>query len=141
MTIKILEEINKYTNNEHDIHSILVYLFIRKNNIINIKNKHIKSLLDYNKWQFLIIWEKLLNYIWDSNFWFEDLILEFEKIVSYQDKITNWVVYTPKYIREYIIEQSFLRYNWDISKVKVIAVIVINISTILWEYFLNQFKP
>jgi hypothetical protein len=48
MAIKILEEIYKYTNNENEIHSILVYLFIKKNNLTNIKNKHIKSLLKYN---------------------------------------------------------------------------------------------
>jgi hypothetical protein len=48
MAIKILEEIYKYTDNEIEIHSILVSLFIRKNNIKDIKNKHIKSLLTYN---------------------------------------------------------------------------------------------
>ena len=122
MAIKILEEIYKYTDNEIEIHSILVSLFIRKNNIKDIKNKHIKSLLKHNIWLSLIVQEKLLDYIWNQNFWFEDLILEFEKIVSHEEKITNWVVYTPKHIREYIIEQSILRYNWDISKIKAIDI-------------------
>lgn len=135
MTIKILEEINKYTNNEKEIHSILVYLFIKKNNITNIKNKHIKSLLEYNKWSSLLVLGKLLNYIWNLNFGFEDLILEFEKIVSYQDKITNWVVYTPKHIREYIIEQSLLRYNWDINKIKAI-----DISCWCWNFLFSLSK-
>ncbi|MFA5917752.1 MAG: Eco57I restriction-modification methylase domain-containing protein [Candidatus Gracilibacteria bacterium] len=122
MAIKILEEIYKYTNNENEIHSILVYLFIKKNNLTNIKNKHIKSLLKYNTGQSLLVLEKLLNYIGNLNFGFEDLILEFEKIVSHEEKITNGVVYTPKHIREYIIEQSMLRYNGDISKINAIDI-------------------
>jgi hypothetical protein len=46
--IKILEEIKTITFEEADIHSILVYIFVKKNNIKNIKNNHINNLLKIN---------------------------------------------------------------------------------------------
>ena len=62
--------------------------------------------------QFIARWRK-----YQTSFDFEDLIELFEFIVSPADKEVNGAVYTPRYIREYIVDEVLVR-KW-ISEWKV----------------------
>ena len=49
-------------------------------------------------------------------FSFEDLIELFEFVISPADKVINGAVYTPKYIRDFIVEKSLSELNVPIDK-------------------------
>jgi adenine-specific DNA-methyltransferase len=61
---------------------------------------------------------KLIEYIKlkDIKFEFENLIEYFEFVISPEDKIINGAVYTPLFIRDYIVKQSFKKNNKAIAK-------------------------
>jgi adenine-specific DNA-methyltransferase len=52
----------------------------------------------------------------EIKFEFENLIEYFEFVISPEDKIINGAVYTPLFIRDYIVEQSFKKNNRAIAK-------------------------
>ena len=55
-----------------------------------------------------------------NNFYIEDLIELFEFVISPEDRVINGAIYTPEYIREYIIEKSFdLLVEQDYQTIKI----------------------
>lgn len=81
-----------------------------KSYIIDKKNKTENGLLI-----------ELTNILTESEtaFGFEELIELFEYVISPSDKIVNGAVYTPEYIRAYIVEQSISRHAGNIEHIKV----------------------
>jgi type I restriction-modification system DNA methylase subunit len=104
MNHKVLNYLKEYSSNVEDINGLLVSAFLRINRIDSVTNTLIKNYLidqesasEYNKLQdFILLFDGI-------EFTFEKLIAFFEFVISPIDKEVNGAVYTPKYIREFII--------------------------------------
>ncbi|QGM81190.1 Eco57I restriction-modification methylase domain-containing protein [Otariodibacter oris] len=105
MNTNILKYLKGYSYNEQDVNRLLVSSFIKLNNILHIKNKFIRSFLinEENKLEYEHL--KCFTSLFNSNFDIELLIELFEFIISPEDKEINGAVFTPEYIRKYIVEQ------------------------------------
>lgn len=102
---KILNFLKDFSTEPFDINSLLVSSYIVVNNIVVTKNVLIKKYLisngnpNYPKlFEFIELVKKE-----NKNLSLEDLILLFEFVISPIDKMVNGAVYTPKYIRDFII--------------------------------------
>lgn len=105
---KIISFLKEFSTKPFKIDSLIVSSFININNIEVKNNTLIK--------EYLILKEdeefpKLLDFInllkqENKALAFEDLILLFEFVISPSDKIVNGAVYTPKYIRDFIVSSS-----------------------------------
>ncbi|WP_445453160.1 HsdM family class I SAM-dependent methyltransferase [Flavobacterium sp. 25HG05S-40] len=90
---------------------LLVSSFLEVNNLNNIKNKFIKQYLISKNDEIEV--EKLDEFIEllrDVKFDIEDLLELFEFVISPADKEVNGAVFTPNYIRTFIVEQSINQY-------------------------------
>jgi methylase of polypeptide subunit release factors len=95
-----------YSDNLFLVNKLLVDAFIRFNNIQVTHNKLLLSCLkdnNKNKVDHFIDLIKSKN----KNFDFEDLTQLFEVTIPSDDIVSNGAVYTPKYIKDYIINESF----------------------------------
>jgi adenine-specific DNA-methyltransferase len=93
-----------------EVDRLIISAFISVNNIIVKKNTFIKEYLisDKNLQEF----ESLSNFILKikqhfKKFGVEQLIELFEFVISPKDRIVTGAVYTPAYIRNYIVDQTF----------------------------------
>lgn len=98
---------------------VSAYLNFHSINVLNnslIKNHIIDEKRDIQE---QVLLEELVLIIRDNHehFDFEDLIELFEFVISPSDKIVNGAVYTPKYIRDYIVEQTIKQSGKNINKV------------------------
>lgn len=106
----------KYLKSYHSaqpnkVDCLIVSAFLKKNNLLVKRNEFLKSFViteakkeEYSALQkFISIIEIELPI-----FGFEELIELFEFVVSPADRIINGAIYTPLYIRDYIIKQAFL---------------------------------
>lgn len=110
MNKDIFDFLNKYNKSEEFIDRLLVSSFIKKYNILNIKNKLISDMLiEVEDDDFYIFKEfvSLLN-VYDKEFCFESLMELFEYVIPGNDKLVNGAIYTPKNIRQYITRESFI---------------------------------
>lgn len=94
--------INQYKEDDLALNKIIVSLFIKSNNLKVKNNTLIKSLLISNK-------SKLSNSISNLNFPFnfDDMIEAFELAIPEGEKSINGAVYTPNYIKNFIVDHSF----------------------------------
>lgn len=106
MNIIVRNFLKRYSCEERAINRLLVSAYLKRNGITVEKNILILNYLIYNTdsdypvlQQFLSILNQL-----DESFGIEYLIDCFEFVVSPSTKEVNGAVYTPLYIREYIIE-------------------------------------
>lgn len=92
------------------INRLLVSSFLYFNNVKVIHNGFIKGYIIQEDELNFESYLKLIEYIEHKKikFDFESLIEYFEFVISPEDKIVNGAVYTPLFIRDYIIEQAFL---------------------------------
>jgi methylase of polypeptide subunit release factors len=106
---EVLNFLKNYTYDENSINRLLLSSYIFKNNLVNIKNKTIQSLLiDKNSLEYSILHSFLDLLNKDvKEFDFEYLLELFEFVISPSDKLINGAIYTPKNIRNYITAQSF----------------------------------
>jgi adenine-specific DNA-methyltransferase len=93
-----------------DVDRVVVSAFIRTNKISVRNNEFLKSFLISEK--DLVEYSKVLklNALLETesdDFNIEKLIELFEFVISPADRIINGAIYTPLYIREYIIKQTF----------------------------------
>lgn len=106
------------------IDRLIVTAFVRMNNLPVQNNRFI---LDYliiqNGSDEDLAVEKFIGIFRQNNqnvdFTFEKLIECFEYVVSPIDKIITGAIYTPEYIRKYIIEQGFLQTQFEINTLKI----------------------
>ncbi|WP_418636388.1 HsdM family class I SAM-dependent methyltransferase [Winogradskyella sp.] len=110
MNQSILKYLKDYSYDTKDVNRLLVSSFLVVNNIKNVENRFIK--------EFIISKEKELEQVNDfiklfdkSTFDIEELIEFFEFVISPADKEVNGAVFTPKYIREFIVLNSINKYK------------------------------
>lgn len=99
----------KFSTNTYDINRLLVSAFVYANNLQVIKNELIKSYLILNESiEEYSNLEELLDYVKKQQISlnFENLVELFEFVISPSDKVINGAIYTPKFIREFIIDNS-----------------------------------
>ncbi len=105
----ILLFLKNYSYDTKAINRLITSAFCRKNSFLNIQNKLISNLLinSENEAEKTAL-ESFCQLFDDTKqiFDFECLIELFEFVISPNDKIVNGAVYTPKYIREYIVAKA-----------------------------------
>lgn len=105
MNKQIKEYLKNYSNDLNIVNKLIVSAYLEFNNLKVIKNKHILELLSGNDKKEIDSFLKLI-YNHSEIFSFEDVINLFEITIPSKDIIVNGAIYTPKYIREYIISNS-----------------------------------
>lgn len=105
MNQNILKYLREYSYKEKDINRLLVSSFLRINNVEKVSNDFIKGFIIDNQDE--VEKEQLEKFIafFDSKFDIELLLELFEFVISPEDKEVNGAVFTPEYIREYIVKQ------------------------------------
>ena len=98
--------INKYSENESTFNKIIVSAFINSNSIRVKNNELIKSLLINNN---SALYQSVSSLSYKLTF--DDLIEAFELAIPNNEKIINGAVYTPNYIKKFIVEHSLSRIN------------------------------
>ncbi len=120
-------EIFKYLKNNFSqkpiaVDRLIVSSFIQKNRLQIRRNKFLRDYLIserdvteyHNLTVFLSYFEKH-----NSNFDFETLVELFEFVISPADRIINGAVYTPRHIREFIVNKSFAQLGKINSLIKI----------------------
>ncbi|AOW19750.1 HsdM family class I SAM-dependent methyltransferase [Urechidicola croceus] len=112
---KLNKFLNNYSKEILEVDRLLVSSFLDSNNINIVHNDFINNYLisnideDYS--DFLDFNSKInINTL-------EDLISAFEFVISPEDKVITGAVYTPKNIRDYIIESTFNKWEGNIEDV------------------------
>jgi adenine-specific DNA-methyltransferase len=113
MNQSILKYLKNYSYDTKDVNRLLVSSFLIVNNIQNVENIFIDK--------FIISDEKELNQVTEfiqlfdkHSFDIEELIELFEFVISPQDKEVNGAVFTPEYIRKYIVESVIKKQDNDL---------------------------
>ncbi len=110
MNKQIKEYLKNYSDDLNIVNKLIVSAYLKFNNLKVIHNKHLLSLLDEDNKNELESFLKLIHSHSDV-FNFEDVINLFEITIPSKDIVENGAVYTPKYIREYISENTMLKLN------------------------------
>ncbi|AXK48463.1 N-6 DNA methylase [Aliarcobacter trophiarum LMG 25534] len=105
MNKQIKEYLKNYSNDLNIVNKLIVSAYLEFNNLKAIKNKHILELLSGNDKKEIDNFLKLI-YNHSEIFSFEDVINLFEITIPSSDIVVNGAIYTPKYIRDYIINNS-----------------------------------
>jgi methylase of polypeptide subunit release factors len=112
MNQSILKYLKSYSYKVWDINRLLVTSFLVSNKIINVKNKFIKSYIITEKdSEELMQLNEFLILLDNIDFSIEELLELFEFVISPADKEVNGAVFTPKYIREFIVSESINKYK------------------------------
>lgn len=97
------------STNPKDVDRLIISAFVEINNVIIEHNRFIKSYLitKKNRREYNIL-KGLISTIEEEvgGFDFEGLIQLFEFVISPADRIVNGAIYTPFYIREYIVSKT-----------------------------------
>ena len=103
---EIATYLKEFSDNLIIVNKLIVEAFLCFNNIQVTHNKLLLSCLQGNDQNKI---EQFINLIKSKNgkFDFDDLTQLFEITIPSNDIITNGAVYTPKYIKDYIITKSF----------------------------------
>lgn len=109
--VKILSQ---YSENERLLDQFLVSLFIKSNKLQARNNKLILSYLPADEEKHF----DSINFL-KIHFGFDELIEAFESIIPEKDKVVNGAVYTPGYIKEYIISEGLKTQKTKLDKIKV----------------------
>lgn len=112
MTNKIFGFLKGYSSSPTIINRLFVTAFVHINKLEVVKNRLVTSyLIDIEDSQESLYLQKFCDIIFQESkkLTVEDLIELFEFVISPADKEVNGAVYTPKYIREYIVNESILR--------------------------------
>ncbi|GGD45609.1 hypothetical protein GCM10012288_19910 [Malaciobacter pacificus] len=123
MNQSVCKFLKDYGTDEYSINRLLVSSFVIQHKITNIQNLLIKNLLineDELEYGILI---QFLELIKESNkhYYFEELVEFFEFVISPSDKLVNGAIYTPKDIREFIIEEVFSTVSKNSAKKITVA--------------------
>lgn len=94
--------IERFADDLSILNSIAVSLFIKTNNINIENNKLIKSLVMSARSEHYTFIET-----YEGHFTFEDVIKIFELAIPKDDVTVNGAVYTPDYIKSYIVDKVF----------------------------------
>ena len=105
--------INQFSDDESTLNKILVSIFINSNSLKVKNDKLIKDLILTKESSFYhhIIFATY-------KFSFDELIESFELAIPSQDKVVNGAVYTPNYIKSFIVENSLWKVKKPLLKIK-----------------------
>ncbi len=105
MNQNIIKYLKKYSSDTIDINRLLVTSFLYKKKIQKVKNVFINNYIihEIEELEQLNEFLTLLN---KETFEIEELIEFFEFVISPEDKEVNGAVFTPEYIRKYIVEET-----------------------------------
>jgi len=121
MNQNILKYLREYSYKEKDINRLLVSSFIQINEIKEVNNEFIKSfIIDNRDGEEKEHLEKFISFF-DTKYDIEYLLELFEFVISPEDKEVNGAVFTPEYIRKYIVKQIFKEFevqNRNINELK-----------------------
>ncbi|MBQ0767815.1 MAG: SAM-dependent DNA methyltransferase, partial [Bizionia sp.] len=112
MNQSILKYLKEYSYDTKDVNRLLVSSFLIVNKIENVENKFINELIISEEKGI----EQVNDFIklFDNNtFDIEELIELFEFVISPQDKEVNGAVFTPEYIRKYIVQHTIEKHNTE----------------------------
>jgi len=102
---KIIEYINQYSDELKIVNKLIVAAYLEFNNIKVTNNELILSYLHGNDVKKIKSFNELIQE-YNNKFDFEDLIQLFEITIPKNDIVVNGAVYTPKYIKDYIVKDS-----------------------------------
>ncbi len=97
------------STNPKEVDRLIISAFLRVNNLIPLNNNLLKNyFIDGEDGEELNKLDELISNIKidKSNFGFEELIELFEFVISPADRIINGAIYTPEYIRTFIIDET-----------------------------------
>jgi adenine-specific DNA-methyltransferase len=105
--------INQFSDDENTLNKILVSIFINSNSLKVKTNKLIKDLILSKESPFYhhIIFATY-------KFSFDELIESFELAIPSQDKVVNGAVYTPNYIKSFIVKNSISKIKKPLPEIK-----------------------
>lgn len=105
MNQNIIKYLKKYSYDTKDINRLLVSAFLDINKIDKVNNKFIKNYIIHEDTELEQL-NEFLTILNKETFYIEDLIEFFEFVISPKDKEVNGAVFTPEFIRKYIVEKS-----------------------------------
>ncbi len=121
MSTQVFNFLQEYSTQPEDVDKIIISSFVRVNGINLDNNKFLKLyIVDEKENKESSIIEKFIEILNSENIKldFEGLIKLFEFVISPADRVINGAIYTPSYIREYIISQT-ISSNRDIETLKI----------------------
>lgn len=118
MNQNLLKYLNGYSYNTGDVNRLLVSSFLIINDISIVQNNFISKYLISEGKEFKQLSE--FNSLFrNDSFSLEDLIKLFEFVISPADKEVNGAVYTPQYIRKFIVSEVIKKVGErDVSNLK-----------------------
>lgn len=123
MTKKIFTFLNNsYSTSPRDVDRLIISAYLAFNNIKLVKNEFLKTfIIPESNFQEFNLLSKFITLLKNDSdkFEVENLIELFEFVISPSDRIINGAVYTPQFIREYIVKQSFFEKKEDIQNCKI----------------------
>ncbi|MCW3105130.1 MAG: methylase [Bacteroidetes bacterium] len=122
MKNEVFKFLEKSATQPKQVDRLIISAFLSKNNITVTKNKFLQDFIIQEKskkeyeilTKFISTLEKEVG-----KFGAEELIEIFEFVISPADRIVNGAVYTPLYIREYIVEKTFFSKKESLSETKI----------------------
>lgn len=102
MNQNIIKYLKEYSYDTKDINRLLVSSFLAINKIEQVNNLFINNYIIHEESE-LILLNEFLEILNKDAFTIEELIEFFEFVISPEDKEVNGAVFTPEYIREYIV--------------------------------------
>lgn len=113
----VFKFLNKHNTDTLVINSLIVSNFLLTNKINKVKNELIDHLcIDFGSENNQLL-EEFMSIQGIKTF--EDLIEAFEFVISPSDKILNGAVYTPKFIRDYLVDNCIQKSEKDINKMRI----------------------
>lgn len=118
MNKQVKDYIKNFSNDLHIVNKLIVAAYLKYNDIEVKNNEHILTLLSGNDYREIENFIKLLQEH-SSEFNFEDVINLFEITIPTGDIIVNGAIYTPGYIREYIVTNTMVQQKKDSSSLTI----------------------
>jgi adenine-specific DNA-methyltransferase len=120
MKNRIFKFLKAYSTNTDEINRLIVSSYLAVNDITVLNNNLLRTctISRYEEKEYSAL-ENFTDIIYQDlgKLDFEDVIELFEFVISPSDKINNGAVYTPDYIRCYIVDQCIAIHNQDINDV------------------------
>lgn len=109
----VFKYLKAYSTDPIKIDKLIVSTFIQINNLAINNNVLLKQYQISNNTEEYNQVKNFINIILQENndFNFENLIELFEFVISPEDRIINGAIYTPRYIRNYIIDESIKKFS------------------------------
>ncbi|MDG2431013.1 N-6 DNA methylase [Flavobacterium sp.] len=105
MNQNIIKYLKKYSYDTKDVNRLLVSSFLVLNKIYSVNNVFINNYVIREEEELLHL-NEFLQLLKKESFDIEELIEFFEFVISPEDKEVNGAVFTPEYIRKYIVEKT-----------------------------------